>query len=322
MMKSPSVKTTTQKKTRGPKRLSYLPPQYAGIAGADTLTTVRQLTRLADYLSLAQETRPPFVRLGSSVAARRGRGKPVTSSTYAVDVDGTVSVVHRKDDPRRAHEWMQNERRPWHLCRNARLVPGRPKPVSVQVVTFGAILGAGDAAPDWSGDVVPTVLVPDGKLIRRVWPCAARRDGSAIFREFAVQGVDRWCDSVDHPDLVATREVIHQIIPAESATLWISEQGAIEFKHYSWADGELLPMVGRAIPDVISFLRARLIDRLRLTVAARCSQEGVIMEDDRVRATVTEAVEAADPQALSLVDVASMETSLAASLCGAKEVVA
>jgi len=308
-------------KTRGPKRLSYLPAQYADIAGADTLTTVRQLTRLADYLSVAPEARAPFVRLGSSVAARRGRRKPATSSTYAVDVDGMVSVVHRKDDPRRAYEWMQNERRPWHLCRNARLVPGRRKPVSVKVVTFGAILGAGAAAPDWSGDVVPTVLVPDAKLIRRVWPCAARRDGSTIFREFVVEGFGHWSDQVDHPDLIATREALHEVIPAEGATLWIGEEGAIEFQHYSWADGELLQMVGGAWPDIMSVLRERLADRLRLCIAARCSQEGVFVDDDRVRSAVTDAVAAADFQLLSLTDVASMETALAVSLCGAKEVV-
>jgi len=319
---STSPHARPSKRKPGPKRLGYIPAQYAAITGIETLTTVRQLTRLADFLSVGAETRPPFVRLGSSVSARRGRRKPVASSTYAVDVDGVVSVVHRRDDPRRVHAWMCNERRPWHLCRDARVVSAEPPPSSVLIVTFGAVTASADAAPDWSGDVVPTILVPDGKHLRRVWPCATRRDGNMVFREFVVEGAYKWSEAIDHADLLTTREATHEVISTESVVLWIGEQGVMEYRHYSWADGELLPTRGRQLPDADSYLRERLFDRLRLRVAARCSQDGVAVEDDRVRAAVMQSVANADMQTMSLSDVGSMEASLVASLRPHEEVVA
>lgn len=129
-MANRTAKQVKQAKKRGPKRIEYIPAALAGIAGAEGLTTVRQLERLLEYLQTPAETRAPFVRLGASVPARKAGKLAAPSATYAVDVDGKVSVIRREGDPRLLHKWATNGRRPWNLCRDPRFVMPTGAPVN------------------------------------------------------------------------------------------------------------------------------------------------------------------------------------------------
>jgi hypothetical protein len=102
-------------KKPGPKRLDYIPVPFRGIKGADQLTTVRQLENLQDYIETPESERPPCVRIGASVPQYSEETPKVPTTTYAVTVDGIVSVVKMERDPRSAHKWFMNPRRPWHL---------------------------------------------------------------------------------------------------------------------------------------------------------------------------------------------------------------
>ena len=109
------MKATNQK--TGPKPIQYIPEPFRHIKGVDQITTPRQLARLRDYLNTSPNRRDPYVRLGASVPppGRFTDRKP--TSIYAVMVDGEVSVIRREQDPRAAHRWMTNERRPWNMDR-------------------------------------------------------------------------------------------------------------------------------------------------------------------------------------------------------------
>jgi hypothetical protein len=103
----------------GPKSepLEYIPPQFREVKGVEILTTVAQLQRLQEFLDAPEHERPAFVRLGSSVPPR---GTPAETrrptATYAVDVDGEVSVIRRMQDPRAVHRWMTNPAREWNIA--------------------------------------------------------------------------------------------------------------------------------------------------------------------------------------------------------------
>jgi len=109
------MKTETADKKRGPKRLEYIPQLFRHIAGVEELTTVRQLDKLQEYLATPEEERPPYVRLGASVPQYSERAVKLPSVTYAVTVDGEVSVIYQQKDPRRAEVWFANAARPWNL---------------------------------------------------------------------------------------------------------------------------------------------------------------------------------------------------------------
>ena len=130
-MPKSTTKPEKPKKLRGPKRVEYIPARLRGITGVEQLTTVRQMTRLLEYLQAGPENRLPFVRLGASVQSKSRSGKPKATSTYAVDVDGQISVIRLNSDPRRSHVWVQCERRPWNLCRDRRLQEGARHGVEV-----------------------------------------------------------------------------------------------------------------------------------------------------------------------------------------------
>lgn len=111
------------KKKPGPKSkpLGYIPPQFRDVQGVEVLTTMSQLQRLQDFVDTPQHERPAFVRLGSSVPPR---GTPKESrrptATYAVDVDGEISVIKRTQDPRAVHRWMSNPAREWNISASFR----------------------------------------------------------------------------------------------------------------------------------------------------------------------------------------------------------
>lgn len=105
----------TTKKKPGPKRLEYIPLPFRGIEGVDQLTTVRQLENLKAYLETPESKRPACVRIGASVPQFSEEEPKAPTTTYAVTVDGVVSVVKMECDPRSAHKWFMNPRRPWHL---------------------------------------------------------------------------------------------------------------------------------------------------------------------------------------------------------------
>lgn len=104
----------TNKKT-GPKPIQYIPEPFRGIDGVEQITTPGQLARLRDYLNTSPSRRAPFVRLGASVPPPGSFSERKPNSTYAVMIDGEVSVIHRVQDPRAAHRWMSNPRRPWNM---------------------------------------------------------------------------------------------------------------------------------------------------------------------------------------------------------------
>lgn len=112
------MKTNEQaKKTRGPARLTYIPPQYRNIVGIEKLTTRAQLLRLREYLAVPSNRRAPYLRLGASVPDYRVYPDARASATYAVTYDGIVEIIHRAQDPRAAEHWMSRPHRPWYLSR-------------------------------------------------------------------------------------------------------------------------------------------------------------------------------------------------------------
>ena len=103
------------KKKPGPKRLDYIPVPFRSIKGAELLTTVRQLENLKAYLDTPESDRPPCVRIGASVPQYSEGEQKRPSSTYVVTVDALVSIIRVDQDPRCAHKWFSNPRRPWNL---------------------------------------------------------------------------------------------------------------------------------------------------------------------------------------------------------------
>lgn len=104
---------------RGPRRLEYVPQQFRGIPGIESVDTVQQLTKLKKYMEIPEQDRPAYVRIGCSVSHDRGEdGKVIpATSTWAVTVDGKLSIVKKLGDPRSAHKWMSNEGRAWNTYR-------------------------------------------------------------------------------------------------------------------------------------------------------------------------------------------------------------
>ena len=107
------MKTTNNKP--GPKPLQHIPAAFRQINGVDQITTPGQIARLRDYLNTSPNHRAPFVRLGASVPPPGSFNERKPTSTYAVMIDGEVSVIHLIQDPRAAHRWMSNPRRAWNL---------------------------------------------------------------------------------------------------------------------------------------------------------------------------------------------------------------
>jgi len=105
------------KKTRGPARIAYIPPQYRDIEGVEQLTTRAQLLRLREYLAQEAERRTAYFRLGASVPNYRKYPGQRPSATYVVSYDGTVEVIRFDGDPRQAEHWFSRANRPWNLAR-------------------------------------------------------------------------------------------------------------------------------------------------------------------------------------------------------------
>jgi len=313
-MKSSSEKPAKQKRIRGPKRIEFVPEPMRGIEGVGEVTTVRQLVRLQEYLATAHGQRMPFVRLGASVPAKKGRRKVGPSATYAVDVEGRVAVIRKSGDPRRTHLWVQNERRPWNLCRDSRF--GALHTVSatnVRVVTLAVFDVEGDTAPAWLGEELPQALRPDG-TITRVWTCHSRKDAGGADREFVVEGFGTWWEGRAIDDLVAIREAYGKIVSAEGGTLWVTSDRVIEFPAYGYADNEMLLMVGEVCTDPMEYLRRRLAEKLRLRVRSEVTMANHAPSDTAIRSAVRRAVESLDIRTASLADVGALQAELIAAL--------
>jgi hypothetical protein len=106
---------TKSKKKTGPKPITYIPPQFRHIPGAEHLTTHRQLIRLREYLQLRDSERSAYFRLGASVPQYGPENTRKPSATYAVMIDGVVSIIRLEYDPRAAERWVSNARRPWNM---------------------------------------------------------------------------------------------------------------------------------------------------------------------------------------------------------------
>lgn len=111
------MKTTTKKKP-GPKPITYIPPQFRHISGAEHLTTYRQLIRLREYIQTHPSKRRSYLRLGASVPQYGPNNVRKPSATYAVTIDGEISIIRVEYDPRSAERWVSNARRPWNISRD------------------------------------------------------------------------------------------------------------------------------------------------------------------------------------------------------------
>jgi len=107
------MKTTNKKP--GPRPLEYIPLPFRAIEGVEQLTTVRQLENLKAYMETPESERPPCLRIGASVPQYCEYEEKLPTTTYAVTIDGVVSVLKLERDPRSAHKWFMNPRRPWNL---------------------------------------------------------------------------------------------------------------------------------------------------------------------------------------------------------------
>lgn len=108
------MNTTTKKKT-GPKPIRYIPQPFRHIEGVEQITTPRQLQRLRDYLNKTPSCRPAYVRLGASVPPYGPNNTRKPTATYAVMIDGEVSIILLERDPRAAERWVSNARRAWNM---------------------------------------------------------------------------------------------------------------------------------------------------------------------------------------------------------------
>jgi hypothetical protein len=61
-----ATETKKTQLTRGPKRIIELPQRYRKYEGADQITTVAQLAKLDEYLSMPKGSRPSYMRIGAS----------------------------------------------------------------------------------------------------------------------------------------------------------------------------------------------------------------------------------------------------------------
>jgi hypothetical protein len=99
----------------GPKPITYIPLQFRHIPGAEHLTTPRQLIRLREYLQTRDSERSAYCRLGASVPPYGPENTRKPTATYAVTVDGVVSIIRLERDPRAAERWVSNPRRSWNM---------------------------------------------------------------------------------------------------------------------------------------------------------------------------------------------------------------
>lgn len=109
---------TASKKKSGPKPITYIPSQFRHIPGAEHLTTPGQLVRLREYLRTRDSERAAYCRLGASVPPYGPENTRKPSATYAVTIDGVVSIIRLERDPRAAERWVSNARRPWNMSRD------------------------------------------------------------------------------------------------------------------------------------------------------------------------------------------------------------
>lgn len=100
----------------GPKPISYIPPFFRSVPGVENVSTPRQLLRLKEFMEAEPEDRAPYIRLGSSVPQYDVETERRPSATYAVSIEGRIEVVRLMKDPRAAHRWMANARRPWNMA--------------------------------------------------------------------------------------------------------------------------------------------------------------------------------------------------------------
>lgn len=312
MSKEPRKKSS--KRMRGPRRLQYIPEGLRGIPGVEQLTTVRQMKRLVEFCHEAQATRPAFVRLGSSVhAAERLTRRRRSSATYAVDVNGAVSVLRRVGDPRRTHLWMSNARRPWNLAYEDRtgFISHLAQQRTVRIVTLASDDGA---MPEWTGLAVPEALRPDGECIRRVWACAPKRDASGSDREFVVEGRDGWWEGRIIPDLAGIREAPRTVVCAEDATLWIGPLGVVDMPLHSFADGLLLEHRGRVIEQLGDYIIGQLREGIATHVRDRARMAGVSYSPQQLERGLKKAVSRLDPFTVNHVEAKEAAEEMACAI--------
>lgn len=311
------------RKKRAPSRIEYIPVELRGIPGVEQVTTVRQLRRLLEYCHEPQADRPAFLRLGSSVHSsklpKRGR-KP--SATYAVDVDGVVSVIRRIGDPRRMHLWMSNDRRSWNISRQLRC-GNQSSPVrqsTTRIVTLASF--DADAPPMWMGLAIPEALRPDGRDIHRVWACAAKRDAGGCDREYVVEGRHGWWNDREVPDLVSIREAHRMVVCAEDATLWLGPEGVVEIPQYSFADVQLIECNGQVIEDLIVHVTAKMIAHVMTHSKACLAMSDAPCSEATLRLRGERALEDLNPLSATLNEVKAAAESMVREVIAEQEVVA
>lgn len=311
------------RKKRAPSRIEYIPVDLRGIPGVEQVTTVRQLKRLLEYCHEPQSDRPTFLRLGSSVHSsklpKRGR-KP--SATYAVDVDGVVSVIRRIGDPRRMHLWMSNDRRPWNISRHLRSGK-QSSPVrqsTTRIVTLASF--DADASPTWMGLAIPEALRPDGRDIHRVWACDLKRDAGGCDREYVVEGRDGWWDDREVSDLVAIREADRVVICAEDATLWLGPEGVVEVPQYCFADMQLIEFQGQVVEDLIAHVTANMRAHAMTYSKSRLAMSGALYSEAALRLRVEQAIRALAPLSATADEVRTAAEGVTREVIAEQEVVA
>lgn len=311
------------RKKRAPSRIEYIPVELRGIPGVEQVTTVRQMKRLLEYCHEPQSDRPPFLRLGSSVHSaklqKRGR-KP--SATYAVDVDGVVSVIRRIGDPRRMHLWMSNDSRAWNIARQHRCgnQHGPVRQSTIRVVTLASL--DADASPTWMGLAIPEALRPDGRDIHRVWSCYLKRDAGGCDREYVVEGRDGWWDDREVPDLVAIREADRVVICAEDATLWLGPEGVVEVPQYCFADMQLIEFQGQVVEDLIAHVTANMRAHAMTYSKSRLAMSGALYSEAALRLRVEQAIRALAPLSATADEVRTAAEGVAREVIAEQEVVA
>lgn len=258
------------KKIRGPRRLEYVPAAFRSIPGVDALTTLRQLEKLKQYLELPVGHRVPFIQLGASVPVRRkGRRRQKSTVVYAVDVDGNISIVYKRQDPRCALKWMQNPRRAWNLCRSSDNSANSQSPYYIFIATLASIEATTPPMPAWLRDGVPSSFLQNKNYVRKVWPCFGKSDIGGADRAFVVEGREDWFSELDIPDLTSVCMATGNVLSGENGCMWVSPNRVIEFPQYGFADSVMMALMGNCVDDPLNFVASKLQSTLTSRVIAR-----------------------------------------------------
>lgn len=265
----------TKRRLRGPRRIEFVPPALRSVPGVEHLTTARQLNRLGDYLNMAPSARPPFIRLGCSVAHGDRRKSNPPNATWAVTVNGAVSVVYQRKDPRSSWKFMTSPERAWNIEYATRDRGTRSElSLSVSATVTGSkqerryyVVSLATEESDTHDDIAIQAFTPNMRSVWKVWQAIRPEEG---IHDFLIEGRNGWWfDPAFDGLFFNVREATGEVFTTSTTTMWVTSKRIVEVPAHSFADVALMTFHGRRL-NLHRFLEIRAVDYLRLRVAGVC----------------------------------------------------